>query len=131
MKLSYISKFSLSVLKKTNYGIFIISMLLVSTLATVSVIEVAFATNFSSNYAIGGGSSSGGQIQCIVAPFGPSFTTSPSNTGNSINGSSSGGQIQCIVAPCGPSSTTSPSNAGNSINGSSSGGQIQCIVAPC
>ena len=48
----------------------------------------------------------GGSVQCIVAPCGPSSTTS-TNTGNSINGSVTGGSVQCIVAPCGPSSTTS------------------------
>jgi hypothetical protein len=56
MKLSYISKFSLSLLKKTNYKMFIITMLLVSTLATVNVIEIAFAANLTSSYTIGGGS---------------------------------------------------------------------------
>jgi hypothetical protein len=48
----------------------------------------------------------GGSVQCIVAPCGPSSTTS-TNAVNSINGSVTGGLVQCIVAPCGPSSTTS------------------------
>jgi hypothetical protein len=48
----------------------------------------------------------GSSVQCIVAPCGPSSTTS-TNAGNSINGSVTGSSVQCIVAPCGPSSTTS------------------------
>jgi len=91
-------------------------MLLVCTLTTVNVIEISFAVNLTSSNTIGGGSVTGGSIQCIVAPCGPSSTTSSSNAGNSINGSVTGGSIQCIVAPCGPSSTTSSSNAGNSID---------------
>jgi hypothetical protein len=48
----------------------------------------------------------GGSVQCIVAPCGPSSTTS-TNAGNSINGGVTGNQNQCIVAPCPQSSTTS------------------------
>ena len=57
------------------------------------------------------GCASGGSVQCIVAPCGPSSTTS-TNAGSSINGSvTGGGSVQCIVAPCGPSSTTSTSGS--------------------
>src|SRR3954447_16148002 len=84
MKLSYISKFSLSVLKKTNYKIFIISMLIFSTLATVNVIEIAFAVNLTSSYTIDGSSSNAGSIQCIRAPC--EFpSTGSSNAGSIIN----------------------------------------------
>jgi hypothetical protein len=48
----------------------------------------------------------GSSVQCIVAPCGPSSTTS-TNADNSNNDSVTGGSVQCIVAPCGPSSTTS------------------------
>jgi len=49
----------------------------------------------------------GGSIQCIVAPCGPTTTTNLPNAGDSVKGSTDGGQIVCITAPCGPTATTS------------------------
>src|SRR6185437_12226570 len=129
MKLSYISKFSLSVLKKTNYKIFIILMLLVSTLATVNVIEIAFAFNLTSSYTIDGSSSNAGSIVCIRAPCGPPSTDS--GTGDSsINGSSSNaGSIVCIRAPCGPPSTDSGTGDSSIDNNKDSSSSLSSTIS--
>jgi hypothetical protein len=75
-----------------------------STTTTTSQQQQPDSSNCNTKLMIG--CASGGSVQCIVAPCGPSSITS-TNTGNSINGSVTGGSVQCIVAPCGPSSTTS------------------------
>jgi hypothetical protein len=101
MKLPYISEFSSSVLKKTNYKIFVVSMLLFSTLATVNVIEIAFAVNnLTSSYTINGSNSNAGSIQCIRAPCGlPSTGSSTGDSSIDDNKDSSSSLSSTISSP--------------------------------
>jgi hypothetical protein len=75
-----------------------------TTTSTITPISQQPGSNCNTKLMLG--CASGGSLQCIVAPCGPSSTTS-TNSGNSSNGSvTGGGSVQCIVAPCGTSSTT-------------------------
>src|SRR5436190_1959303 len=88
---------------------FIILMMLVGTLTAVNVTTVAFAVALTGGYVIGGGGSTGSQVQCIRAPC--EFPPTISSNTVSINGSSTGSQVQCIRAPC-EFPPTSSSNTG-------------------
>jgi len=73
-------------------------MLLVSTLATVNVIEIAFAVNLTSSYTIDGSSSNAGSIVCIRAPCGPPSTDSGTGDSSIDNNKDSSSSLSSTIS---------------------------------